>query len=349
MNQNKSEILERLDRGEISPQAAIRALSEETAHEPEAIPAPLPVPVSPPVPETSSSLESPAILTRRERLSALTERVRDWDPRHMVTLSPTPRPWPWPEQRYQWLWQDFDHPVHVDHALDLAEGCGLSVVVYDGDLNLTGDDGPLRIGAAAFDLRVGRDENTVRVAAATGALDLRVPKAVAHIEARALPGDLRIRGLRVQQLRIEGESGDLRCEDLVGDVEAHLRGGDADLRNIEGDIALTVSRGDIRVREVRSTRVHLTAGGGISLSLGPVNRGDFRCEADDGDVELFLPRDAACSLFAEALDGGTICPSELPWTDLSERSRQTLKGALGGGGATIHLVTKGGRIFITGR
>lgn len=346
MNHNRSAILDRLDRGEISAQAALRALSGEA--EP-AVEAPrLPSPAVPPAPATS--LEGPAVPTRRERLLALTERVRDWDPRHMVTLSSSPRAWPWPDQPYQWFWQDFDHPVHVDHTLDLADGCGLFAVVYEGDLTLTGGEGrALKIGAAAFDLRIGRDASAARIAAATGALDLRVPETTSRIDAKVLPGDLLIRDLRAQQLRAECESGDLRCEGLRADLEAQVRGGDANLFGIEGEITVAAAQGNIQCREVSSTRVHLTAHGGISLSLGTIGRGDFRCETQGGDIELYIARDSACALSAEVADGGTICAADLPWTDLSERSGRTLKGTLRGGGASVHLVANGGRIYIAGR
>ncbi len=347
--ESKSEILARLERGEISAQSAILALADGPQAEPESSPPSLPVAANHPGPVLPSLPDGPSVQTRRERLFAATDRVRDWDPRNMVTLSPPPRPGPWPDGRYQWLWQDFDHPVHVDHALDLADGSGLSVVVYEGDLNMTGDEGSLRIGAAAFDLRIGRDEHAVRMAAATGTLDLRVPRAVARIEARALPGDLHIRGLRLQQLRVDAESGDLRCEDVRGDIGVRVHGGDADLRGIDGDGVVTVSQGNIRVREVRSNRLHLVAGGGISLTLDAVDRGEFRCESTGGDVELVLAGEASCNLSAEAREGGTLCPSALPWTDLTERSSLTLKGTLGNGGASIHLATSGGRIYITNR
>jgi hypothetical protein len=343
-----SEILNRLERGEISPQAAIRALAGEVEPEPEAPASPaFEVPLAPPSPPPDT-----AVLTRRERLLALTERIRDWDPRHMVTLAPAPSPraWPWPEQPYQWFWQDFDHPVHVEHALDLPDGCGLFAVLYEGDLTLTGGEaGPLKIGAAAFDLRIGRDASAARIAAATGALDLRIPDAVSRIDAKALPGDLLIRDLRAQQVALECESGDLRCEGLRADLEAQVRGGDANLFGIEGEIAVAAAQGNIQCREISSTQVRLTAHGGISLSLGTIGRGDFRCETQGGDIELCIARDSACALSAEVADGGTICAADLPWTDLSERSGRTLKGTLRGGGASIHLIANGGRVYIAGR
>ncbi|OGG46122.1 MAG: hypothetical protein A3F84_26900 [Candidatus Handelsmanbacteria bacterium RIFCSPLOWO2_12_FULL_64_10] len=345
---NRSEILDRLDRGEISAQAALRALSG--AAEPEAEAPRLPSPTDPSAPAVLTAPEGPAVLTRRERLLALTERVRDWDPRHMVTLTPSPRAWPWPDQPYQWFWQDFDHPVHVDHTLDLADGCGLFAVLYEGDLTLTGGEGrALKIGAAAFDLRIGRDASAARIAGATGALDLSVPDTVSRIDAKVLPGDLSIRDLRAQKVCVECESGDLRCEGLRAGVEAQVRGGDANLFGIEGEIAVTAAQGNIRCREIRSTQVHLVAHGGISLSLGAVSQGDFRCETRGGDIELFIARDSACALSAEVSDGGVICPAGLPWTDLSERSGQTLKGTLRGGGASVHLVASGGRVYIAGR
>ncbi len=329
MDQNRLEILDRLDRGEISSQTAVRALAGEVEPGP----------------------EPPPVQTRQERVCSLSERVREWDPQHMVTLDPNlpARPWPWPEAAWQWFWQAFDRPVHVDHTLDLAGGSELYTVMYGGDLNLVGRSNPkLGIGAAAFDLRAGRDAETVRIAASTGSLDLKIPEGVSRLEARTLPGDLRIRDLQARRLSVTCESGNLRAERVRADVEATVLGGDGDLNRIEGDLSVRATRGTLRAREVRSTRIDLKADLGIDLSLGRVDRGEVLCETAGGDIELSLAIDSACDLTAEATEGGAVTPAELPWTELSERSEQTLKGKVGGGGASIRLLARGGRIYITG-
>lgn len=258
------------------------------------------------------------------------------------------RPWPWPEAGWQWLWQDFEHPVRVDQRFDVADGSALSVVVYQGDVTLCGWEEPmLKVGAAGFDLRVGRDGGAIRIAHSTGQLGLWVPKAVARISARVASGDVLLQGLHVQSVEVESESGDLRAEGIRGGLKARIEGGDVEVIEIEGDVEISACRGDIEVREVHAQRVDLRAeGGSVALALGPVEDGSYRCEADGADVTLRLAEGAACEIEAEATDGGRIAPAALPWRELTERSEDRLKGTLRGGGAIITLRTKGGRIYI---
>jgi len=256
-------------------------------------------------------------------------------------------PWPWPKESWQRLWQNFEHPVHVDQEFDLSDGSELLVVAYQGDLTVCGWEEPsLRVSTAAFDLRIGRNENAVRIASSTGQLELHVPDAISCIKAKVLPGDMLLTDIHAQRLEIECQSGDLRCEGIQGDIKAQLQGGDAQLFRIEGDIDITATRGSIQVQNVRSSQMNLKASGAISLILGPVDRGIYRCETDGADINLWLAEGSACELSAEATDGGRICPTDLSWSALSERSESTLKGTLKGGGASIALIAKGGQIHI---
>jgi len=279
---------------------------------------------------------------------ALVERVGDWDPQQLAAPEKGDRPWPWPEERWQWLWQNFDHPVHIDRAIDLAAGGELGVVLYGGDLRLNGTDGDrLEIGAGAYDLRVGREGGAVQVAGSTGSVDLAVPAEVARLEGRVLPGDLSARDLRLRELHLQCQGGDLRCERIrCGQLEVELEGGMVELDEIEGGIDIAVVRGGIRVRGVRSTMISLKGDEGIWLELDEVDQGEFRCEAQSGDIEVRLAEGSACELAIDAGEGGIVCAEELPWSDLAERSGRVLRGTLNGGGARIELVAHGGRIFI---
>ena len=289
------------------------------------------------------------IPTRRERMLALAERLRGWSAQDMASPFATEehRFWPWPKERWQRLWQNFEYPVHVDQEFDLSDGSELLVVAYHGDLTACGwDESSLKVSTAAFDLRIGRDENAVRIASSTGQLALHVPNSISRIEAKILPGDMLLTDIHAQKVEVECQSGDLRCEGIQGDLKARLQGGDAQLFGIEGDIEITATRGSIQAQGVRSSQMNLKASGDISLILGPVDRGICRCETDGADINLWLAEGSACELSAEATDGGRICPADLSWSALSERSESTLRGTLKGGGASIALVAKGGQIYI---
>ncbi len=334
MDLHRTQILGQLERGELTVDAASRLL----AGSPEASPAA-------PAPETPN-----AAPTRRQRLAALTEQVRAWEPERMVTPpDQPPRSWPWPESAWQWFWQDFSHPLHLDHTFELAAGTQLYATVFSGDLNLSGLPSPqLTLGAAAFDLRVGHQERILRLAAATGTLDLGVPGAVTQAQVQVLPGDLYIRDLSLQRLQLRCESGDLRCEEVSADIDAELFGGDADLFHTKGDVYIRAHQGRIRLRDPEARQVKLVADEGLELRLGKVESGHYRCETQGGDIEVNIGGDSACQLSIEARDGGQICPVRLPWSALQERSPHCLKGQLKGGGATIELITHGGRIYLSG-
>jgi len=335
MHTDRVEILGQLERGELSVEAASRLLMGGGAAGEGMLDTPA---------------AAPAIITRRQRLAGLADQVRAWEPERMITpAGQPPRSWPWPENPWQWFWQNFAHPLHLDHSFDLAPGTQLCAVVFAGDLHLRGAADPrLTLGAAAYDLRAGLQERDLRLAAATGTLDLGVPTTLTQAQVQALPGDVEIRDLRLQQLQVRCESGDLRCEGVQANIEAELCGGDADLFQTRGDLRVNARQGRIRLRQAEAAQVELAAEGDIEMRLGRVEGGRYRCETRGGDIEVSLGAGSACRLSLEAREGGSICPTRLPWSALEERSPHCLKGQLRGGGATIELITWGGRIYLSG-
>jgi len=285
--------------------------------------------------------------TRRERKIALAEKFQNWQPEMMVGLEGGPWRWPWEEKTWQWMWQNFGHPVYISHSIDADEGSKLKIVSYQGDLFILGWDEPaLKINGAVFDIRIGQEEDTIRIASSTGQLQIWVPKSVARVEAKVKPGDIWVSGISAD-MDVYCQSGDLGCEQIKGDIKAHVNGGDARLMGIEGAINVNVIRGNSEVRGISSTDVTLKATeGDIWLSLDAVSSGRFRCENNKGDINLLTKGDLACELLVEATEGGRIAPMILPWQRLLERSEGKLHGILKGGGASISLITRGGKIYI---
>jgi len=286
------------------------------------------------------------IPTRRERKLALAEKFQSLNPQMMAGLKDSWQ-WPWPGENWQWMWQNFGYPVYISHSVEVTEESQLQVVLYQGDLFISGWDEPtLKINGAAFDVRTGQKDNVVRIASSTGQLQIWIPNNIASVEARVEPGDMWLRNISAN-VNVHCQSGDLGCERIRGNVKVQVNGGDARLMGIEGMIDADITSGNTDVRDISSNSVSLkSTEGNIWLSLDSVNSGQFRCESVKGDINLLTNGELACELLVEATDGGRISPVILPWQNLLERSENKLHGILAGGGASVNLIARGGKIYI---
>ena len=333
-------ILEKIERGEISLEDAEAELAQVLESE---------TPVDQMEVTEQVETEKPEdidVLTRRERKLALAEKFQNWNSQKMVGL-PDSWQWPWPGKNWQWMWQSFGYPVYVSHPIGVTEESELKIALHHGDLFISGWDEPaLMINGAAFDVRIGQDENVIRVASSTGQLQIWVPDSVTRVEARVTPGDVWLRNIPAD-IDAYCQSGDLGCERIKGKVAVQANGGDVRLIGIEGAIDADVTRGNTDVRDISSTDVSLKSSeGDIWLSLDSVSSGEFRCENVAGDINLLTNGELACELLVEATEGGRISPVILPWQQLLERSEGKLHGILMGGGASISLIARGGKIYI---
>ncbi|MFC1716209.1 DUF4097 family beta strand repeat-containing protein [Candidatus Poribacteria bacterium] len=329
---NRLSILERLERGEISLADAEAELEQSPESE---------TPVAQVEATESMEIGKPEeedVLTRRERKLApagkLQELTDSWQ-------------WPWESEKWQWVWQNSGYPVYVSHSIDITEESELKVVLHQGDLFIRGwSESILKINGAAFDIRVGQDENVIGVASSTGQLQIWIPDNITRVEARVLPGDVWLRSM-FADIDVCCQSGDLGCERIKGNVRVQVNGGDVRLMGIEGPIDADVTRGNTDVRDISSTHVSLKSSeGDIWLSLNSVSSGEFRCESVGGDINLLINGELACELLAEATGSGRVSPVILPWQKLLERSKNKLHGILMEGGAFINLTSRGGNLYI---
>lgn len=293
--------------------------------------------------------EDNIIPTRDERKNKLAIILRSWEPQVMFGLNEGQSKWiwPWEKKKWQWMWQNIEYPVYVDHYIDTAEKSELKIVSYQGDLIIRGWNKPnLKINGAAFDTRIGQDENTVRIACSTGQLLVWVPSSVASIQACVKPGDMWISNIS-SNLDIYCQSGDLACEKIKGNIKSQVNGGDARLVLIEGSINANVMKGNCEARGIKSKDVALkVTEGNIWLTLDLATSGSFRCENKDGDINLIFNGEMSGELLAEAIDGGRIAPVMLPWKKLLGRSESKIHGIIKGEGAFINLITRSGKIYI---
>ncbi len=353
-DEDRLSILEKIERGEISIADAeaelARALEDETplvqVEVKEQVETEKPEDIDLHIQDTDVPTEDADAPTRREQRLALAEKFQNWNPQMMAGLADSWE-WPWTGKEWQWMWQNFSYPVYVNHSIDVTEESELKVVLHQGDLFISGWNGPgLMINAAAFDVRIGQDENVIRAAGSTGQLQIWVPDSITRVEARVTPGDAWLRNIPAD-IDAYCQSGNLSCERIKGNVKVRVNGGDVRLMGIEGAIDADVTRGNTDVRDISSNHVSLKSSeGDICLSLDSVRSGEFRCESTAGDINLLTNGELACELLVEAAEGGSIAPVILPWQRLLERSEGKLHGILMGGGASINLIARGGTIYI---
>lgn len=339
MERDRLSILRRVEKGEISVDEAKDELESIT----EVKKSPLEEAIEEIVPEKSY------IPTRRERKLALAEKYQRWQTDMMITLreGDFPCQLPWPDKAWKWMWQNPEYPVYINHSMELVEKTKLQICSYYGDLFIRGWDQPkLIINGAVLDLRIGQDEDIVSIASSTGQLQICVPFFIKNIEARVISGDMWLSNIK-SNIQADCESGDLGGEYINGDIRCQVNGGDVRLVNVIGAIEVNTIRGNTNLRKFQSQDVNVNSlDGHISIELGPVSSGSFRCENDKGEINILISDDISCELIAEVSKDGRLTPIVLPWNKLLERSQNRLHGILKDGGATIKLITQSGIIYI---
>ncbi|MBD3182131.1 hypothetical protein GF312_07560 [Candidatus Poribacteria bacterium] len=300
--------------------------------------------------EPEKTIEFSNVPTRRERKLILAERLQEWAPEMMVGMVEGESQgwqWPWEDESWQWMWQNFEHPIYISHSIDVSEGNNLDIVSYQGDLFVRGWDKPnLKIDGAVFDLRIGQDDNTIRVASSTGQMQIWVPEGISRMKARVEPGDMWLSKVSAD-MDIYCQSGDLGCEQIKGELNIRVNGGDTRLIGIDGSIDISANKGNCDIRDINSDNINISSKeGDIWLNLASVSNGNFICMNEIGDINVLLDGDLSGELIAEATNGGQIAPVALPWQKLLGRSENKLHGILKEGGASINLSTRGGRIYI---
>lgn len=223
-------------------------------------------------------------------------------------------------QRRRSTWFENDR-TRVEVTVEVPFETAVDVRTSGGSIALSATKRPARLRSSGGsltveDLDAGLDGDTsggaVRVRGVAG--DARVRTSGGSIEA------IRIRG----SLDADTSGGSVRAESVAGDLKAHSSGGPIRLRDVAGRVDVETSGGGAEVAFARGNgkggRIE-SSGGGITVSLDPSVRLDIDAHADRID-------------------------SELPLTTTRGFSRESLHGALNGGGPSLRIETSGGSVHI---
>lgn len=170
-------------------------------------------------------------------------------------------------------------------------------------------------------------------------------------------GNLRIENI---EGNIFGETsgGDVVASDLMGTVKLSTSGGNMNMKKLVGEITMETSGGDVNGEDVSGTIRAETSGGNIKFirAEGAVHAetsgGDIRVEltgnkgidlsTSGGNIVVSLPKTAAGNVDAETSGGEISCDFAFS----GKLQEGSLHGKINGGGGQIHLETSGGDILI---
>ena len=222
--------------------------------------------------------------------------------------------------------------------IDVIEG-DLSVVGWEGDLLIKGDDDEIRAEEKGDEILISCD----------GDLSLRVPTA-ASLQFKKINGDTAIRSVQggIQLTEIDG---DLSIRD-AGSVSIDLVHSDFSLRGATGDLLVKNAEGDISIRDVDGNvnlesvaddlvlrgvqgNVNVNIGGDVIVYLDPKPDGNNFINAGD-DILLVLPAKPNVTL---AMQGDRIVVDLPGVVDDDDETKRSL--VVGDGYAKISLKAGG--------
>ncbi len=226
--------------------------------------------------------------------------------------------------------------------VNVIEG-DLSVVGWDGDLLIKGDDEETRVEEKADEITLSCD----------GDLSLRVP-AGASLQFNKIGGDTSIRGVQ-GGIQLKEIDGDLSIRD-AGSISIDLAHSDFSLRGSTGDLFVKNAEGDISIREVAGNinlemvaddlalrgvhgNVKANVGGDVIVYLEPKTDGNYSVTAGD-DLLLVLPKNPNVTL---SMQGDRIVV-DLPGVENKDSTKRSV--VLGDGSAMISL-SAGGDIHVS--
>jgi DUF4097 and DUF4098 domain-containing protein YvlB len=193
--------------------------------------------------------------------------------------------------------------------------------------------------------------------------EIEVPRS-ADIDLSTAGGDIDATAIG-GRVEVDSSGGSLEIADVEGDVDARTSGGAVDATDVRGSARLDTSGGAIRARRVEGDLTAKTSGGSIEIedaggaveahtSGGPVSAAFAAGNGSGGSLStsggsITATVDPAVSLQLDAHTSGGRVRVDLPITVSGSMSRDTVRGALNGGGSLLKLRSSGGSVRVGGR
>lgn len=144
-------------------------------------------------------------------------------------------------------------------------------------------------------------------------------------------------------LDVTSSNGALAVTGTQGNTQLETSNGALTVHGVSGDMTLKTSNGHISVAGSQGTVKAETSNGGIDAELTRYSGHELSFETSNGAVSVRLPRDARFTVDAETSNGGV--KSDFP-VEGGKPNKHSLKGAVNGGGPTLHIRTSNGGVHI---
>jgi DUF4097 and DUF4098 domain-containing protein YvlB len=193
--------------------------------------------------------------------------------------------------------------------------------------------------------------------------DVTVP-ADTRVHSRTGSGDVKIQDL-TGDLDLESGSGDFWLQNITGRIQTRSGSGDVRAREISGSFSADASSGDIRLEErgkgdvdIRTTSGNIEARGvdgalNVEATSGDISAegrpsGKWEARAGSGNIHLNVPQEAAFQLDASTSSGELSIHHSVAITVQGnlDAARHELKGTVGSGGPPVSVHTSSGDIEI---
>lgn len=166
------------------------------------------------------------------------------------------------------------------------------------------------------------------------------------VRARTSSGSVQIKDVVAQRIEIVTAFGDVRIEDVRGDLDVDTGSGDVILAGFEGACDLQTGFGDIDARGSFVELLAKTSSGrvGVLAEPGSAIARPWSLQSSFGDVEVRVPQGFDCDLLAETSFG--CVTSDITVRAQGQPNDRRVRGALGDGGGRLTLRTSSGDIRI---
>jgi len=167
------------------------------------------------------------------------------------------------------------------------------------------------------------------------------------VRARTSSGSVQVEDVEARNIDIETAFGDVRIERARGDLAVEAGSGDVVLVGFaKGACDLETGFGNIDARGAFLDLTAKTSSGRVEVLAEPGSEvaRPWSLQSSFGDVEVRIPKEFDCNLFAETSFG--CVTSDVTVRGQGRPNDQRMRGELGGGGALVTLRTSSGDIRI---
>ena len=220
----------------------------------------------------------------------------------------------------QWRWQDAHTRTDARYAVQVPKNFNADLHTGGGQITASDISGDLRANTAGGRLNFARIHGPMDAKTAGGAVKLA-----------ECDGTIKIRTSGGQ---IEAVSG-------KGSLDAQTAGGQVSVRDFAGRVDIASNGGQLNLNDVDGPLNAKTGGGAIHATMTTVS--DVNLETSAGEIAVAIPANGGFNIDAESSVGAVT--TDLPIAT-QRKDRDTLIGALNGGGKPLYLRTSAGSISI---